>query len=155
MIARIFRHTQDEHSSFHRSITLFSRGLNASIAEYGRPRAKVPAAGKSAGNGYDRRARMKLLIVLATAVSLSTVAPTVVYADDVNLAPTYQPHPETDSERLQNFRVPSPPPTSYPNVSGGDRGDPRLNINRDVSLGGNVSPHSVEGNVRFPIPGRH
>jgi len=60
---------------------------------------------------------------------------------------------QTDSERLQNFRPPAPPPTTYPNISGGDRGDPRFNINRDVSLGGNITRDSIEGNVRFPIPG--
>jgi hypothetical protein len=90
-------------------------------------------------------------VVILTAVVRTSGA----YAQDVNLAPSYQPHPETDSERLQNFRdVPSTPPAGYPNISGGDRGDPRLNINRDVSLGGSISPHGVEGNVRFPIPGQ-
>ena len=49
---------------------------------------------------------------------------------------------QTDSERLQNFRPPAPPPTTYPNISGGDRGDPRFNINRDVSLGGNITRDS-------------
>lgn len=71
-----------------------------------------------------------------------------------NLAPSYQPRQQTDSERLQNFRAPPPPPTTYPNISR-DAGtnEPRLNINRDVSLGGNVTRGSAEGNIRFPIPG--
>ncbi|MDI1266173.1 MAG: hypothetical protein PS018_23260 [bacterium] len=72
-----------------------------------------------------------------------------------NLAPSYQPRPQTDNERLQNFKAPPPPPTSYPNISR-DSGtnEPRLNVNRDVSLGGNVTRDSMEGNVRFPIPGK-
>jgi hypothetical protein len=72
-----------------------------------------------------------------------------------NLAPSYQPHPQTDSERLQNFNVPPPPPPSYPSISR-DAGtnEPRLNVNRDVSLGGNVTRNSMDGNVRFPIPGQ-
>lgn len=80
--------------------------------------------------------------------------PTFAAAESVNLAPRYLPRPQTDSERLQNFKPPPPPPTSYPSISGGDRGDPRLNVNRDVSLGGNISPGGAEGNVRFPIPGQ-
>jgi hypothetical protein len=96
----------------------------------------------------------KFAVFFAVGAALSGTT-TLVSADDkVRLAPTYQPRPQTDSERLQNFKPPPPPPTTYPNVSGGDRGDPRLNINRDVSLGGNVSAGSVEGNVRFPIPGK-
>jgi hypothetical protein len=91
-------------------------------------------------------------IPVGIAMVLALLVPHLTSAQD--LAPTYQPHPETDSERLQNFREPAPPPTPYPNISGGDRGDPRLNINRDVSLGGNISPRGVEGNVRFPIPGQ-
>ena len=97
---------------------------------------------------------MKRLAVTVWAISALSAIPTLARADDVDLAPTYQPHPETDSERLQNFGEPAPSPTTYPNISGSDRGDPRLNINRDVSLGGNISAHGVEGNVRFPIPGR-
>jgi hypothetical protein len=71
-----------------------------------------------------------------------------------NLTPNYQPHQQTDSERLQNFRAPGPAPTTYPNISR-DLGtnEPRLNVNRDVSLGGSVTRNSAEGNVRFPIPG--
>lgn len=94
----------------------------------------------------------KFTILVSMAAALSGI-PTLVSADNLRLAPTYQPRPQTDSERLQNFRAPPPPPTTYPNISGGDRGDPRLNVNRDVSLGGNLSAGSVEGNVRFPIPG--
>ncbi|MGJ4882868.1 MULTISPECIES: hypothetical protein [unclassified Bradyrhizobium] len=71
-----------------------------------------------------------------------------------DLVPTYQPHQQTDSERLQNFRAPAPPPTNYPNISRDpSTNEPRLNVNRDVSLGGNVTRNSAEGNVRFPIPG--
>ncbi|MCS3726170.1 hypothetical protein [Bradyrhizobium betae] len=71
-----------------------------------------------------------------------------------SLTPNYQPHQQTDTERLQNFRAPGPAPTTYPNISR-DSGtnEPRLNVNRDVSLGGNVTRDSAEGNVRFPIPG--
>jgi hypothetical protein len=97
---------------------------------------------------------MKRLLTKFLAVSVFSAISTLVLADDVDFAPNYKPHPETDSERLQNFREPTPPPTSYPNISGGDRGDPRLNVNRDVSLGGSINAHGVEGNVRFPIPGR-
>ena len=71
-----------------------------------------------------------------------------------NLMPSYQPHQQSDGERLQNFHAPGPPPTTYPNISR-DPGtnEPRLNINRDVSLGGNATRESAEGNIRFPIPG--
>jgi hypothetical protein len=99
---------------------------------------------------------MKRLVALAWAVSALTAVTTRAHGeDDVDLAPSYQPHEQTDSERLQNFREPPPPPTTYPNISGSERNDPRLYINRDVSLGGNIGAHGVEGNVRFPIPGRH
>jgi hypothetical protein len=97
---------------------------------------------------------MKRFIAIVWVVSTITAVPTIARGNDLNLAPSYQPRPQTDSERLQNFKAPAPPPTSYPHISGGDRGDPRLNVNRDVSLGGNISAHGVEGNVRFPIPGR-
>jgi len=97
---------------------------------------------------------MKGLVVVAWAICMAGVLPTLAVAESVNLAPRYQPHQQADSERLQNFRTPPPPPTNYPNISGGDRGDPRLNVNRDVSLGGSISPSGVEGNVRFPIPGQ-
>jgi len=93
------------------------------------------------------------LFGVAIAVLTLTVVPSHSRAEPPNLAPRYQPRPQTDAERLQNFQPPPPPPTTYPNISGGDRGDPRLNINRDVSVGGNLTGSSVEGNVRFPIPG--
>jgi hypothetical protein len=71
-----------------------------------------------------------------------------------NLAPSYQPRPQTDSERLQNFRAPAPAPTTYPSISRDvNTNEPRLNVNRDVSFGGNVTRNSMDGNVRFPIPG--
>jgi hypothetical protein len=102
----------------------------------------------------DREAAMYMFAVLVLAAAALAI-PTPGSADDkVRLAPTYQPRPQTDSERLQNFKPPPPPPATYPSISGGDRGDPRLNINRDVSLGGNLSAGGVEGNVRFPIPGK-
>jgi hypothetical protein len=74
---------------------------------------------------------------------------------DPNLRPNYQPmRPQTDSERLQNFRPPPPPLQTYPAIRGGEVGDPRLYVNPNVSVGGSPSGSSVEGNVRFPIPGR-
>jgi hypothetical protein len=94
----------------------------------------------------------KSAIPLAFTLVAALLAPGLTSAQ--NLAPSYQPRPQTDSERLQNFRAPPPPPTTYPNISRDDRtNEPRLNVNRDVSLGGNVTRDSMEGNVRFPIPG--
>jgi hypothetical protein len=95
----------------------------------------------------------KINITAALAIVATGLIPVLASAQNSGLGTNYQPRPQTDSERLQNFRAPPSPPTSYPNISGGDRGDPRLNINRDVSLGGNLGAGSLEGNVRFPIPG--
>jgi len=77
----------------------------------------------------------------------------VSFAQGVNLAPSYRPHQQTDSERLQNFQPPPPPPTTYPNISR-ESGEPRLNVNPNVSLGGNIGRDGAQGNVRFPIPGQ-
>lgn len=95
----------------------------------------------------------KITIAAAVTIVMTGLMPVLASAQNSRLGTNYQPRPQTDSERLQNFRAPPPPPTSYPNISGGDRGDPRLNINRDVSVGGNLGAGSLEGNVRFPIPG--
>ncbi len=94
---------------------------------------------------------MKLLAALI--LVLGFVAPGAAQ-NKPDLFPRTEIRPQTDSERLQNFKPPSPPPTTYPNISRDERGEPRLNINRDVSVGGNVTRDSVEGNVRFPIPDR-
>jgi hypothetical protein len=94
----------------------------------------------------------KSIIPVAIAIVAPLLASSLTSAQ--NLAPSYQPRPQTDSERLQNFRAPPPPPTSYPNITRDNlTNEPRLNANRDVSLGGNVTRNSMEGNVRFPIPG--
>jgi hypothetical protein len=77
-------------------------------------------------------------VVLASAVAALSLISILASAQNSRLALTYQPHLQTDSEHLQIFREPLPP-TSYLNISGGDRGDPRLNVNRDVSVGGNLS----------------
>jgi hypothetical protein len=98
-------------------------------------------------------ARINVAVLMCTIAAFGTSCIAAAWAQNTNLFPSYQPRMQTDSERLQNFRPPAPPPTTYPNISGGDRGDPRLNINRDVSVGGNIRRDSVEGNVRFPIPG--
>jgi hypothetical protein len=94
------------------------------------------------------------ILHLALAGAALLIAQPVIAQNKPDLFPKYQIKPQTDSERLEKFRPPPPPPTTDPNISGGDRGDPRLNLNRDVSVGGNVTPNSVEGNVRFPIPGQ-
>src|SRR6185295_7875924 len=96
---------------------------------------------------------LKTTVAAALAIVTAGLIPVLASAQNSRLGTNYQPRPQTDSERLQDFRAPPPPLTSYPNISGGDRGDPRLNINRDVSLGGNLGAGSLEGNVRFPIPG--
>jgi hypothetical protein len=94
---------------------------------------------------------MKKLLITAAAALLASVACATAQSN-LNLSPQYRPQPQTDSERLQNFRPPPPPPPSYPRIQGGDRGDPRLYTSPNTSFGGNVTPNSVEGNVRVPLP---
>jgi hypothetical protein len=74
-------------------------------------------------------------------------------AETTNLRPSYQPRPQTDAERLQTFKPPAPPagPT-YPSIQGGDRGDPRLYVNPNVSFGGSINAGGGEVNVRVPNP---
>ena len=97
---------------------------------------------------------MRFVYVALACAGCFLVAPLSAQQTNPNLFPQYQPRPQTDTERLNTFRPPPPPPPSYPNISGGNSGDPRLNLNPNVSVGGNVSPNSVEGNIRFPIPGQ-
>lgn len=91
---------------------------------------------------------MKSFSIVCAVTYLAGVS--VVHAQ--NLSPQYQPRPQTDSERLQNFKPPPPPPTSYPSIQGADRNDPRLYTSPNTSFGGNVTPNSIEGNVRVPLP---
>jgi hypothetical protein len=96
---------------------------------------------------------MRTLHFAVAALGLLSIQPASAQ-NNPNLFPKIEIRPQTDAERLQTFKPPPPPPTTYPNISGGDRGDPRLNVNKDVSVGGKMTPDSVEGNVRFPIPGQ-
>lgn len=58
--------------------------------------------------------------------------------------------------KVINGRVvdPNAVPPATPNYPRLDRqsGETRLQINRDVSVGGDVTRDSVSGNVRFPLP---
>jgi hypothetical protein len=51
---------------------------------------------------------MNRFALLVWAVCAMSAVPTTASAQVVNLAPGYQSHQQTDSERLQYFRTPSP-----------------------------------------------
>jgi hypothetical protein len=93
---------------------------------------------------------MRYLLSVCVLAYLAAVSAAL--AQNYNLAPQYQPRPQTDSERLQNFRPPPPPPQSYPSIQGAERNDPRLYTSPNTSFGGSITPNSFEGNVRVPLP---
>src|SRR5262245_27759731 len=108
-------------------------------------------AGRGPCHDIEKRPQITLSAALFAAVMGLLLSDVSVRAEP-NLRPTYQPRPQTDAERLQNFRPPAPAAPSYPSIQGGNQGDPRLYVNPNVSVGGKITPNSGEVNVRVPNP---
>jgi hypothetical protein len=53
---------------------------------------------------------------LALASALLVIAQPAVAQNKPNLFPKHEIKPQTDSERLQNFKTPPDPPKTYPNT---------------------------------------
>lgn len=93
-----------------------------------------------------------LTLAAGALLSLTSIIPALAQ-DNINLAPQWQPQPQTDSQRLESFQPPPSSSQSYPSIQSSN-GEPRLYIDPNHSIGGSVSPGSVEGNYRFPLPGQ-
>lgn len=65
-----------------------------------------------------------------------------------DLTPKYTPVLDNGPGKMPS--PPRPAPPSYPAVKQAPNGDPRLYINKDVSVGGSLQP--LSGNVQFPLP---
>lgn len=65
-----------------------------------------------------------------------------------DLTPKYTPSANNDSGKMPS--PPPPVPKTYPTVKQAPNGEPRLYLNKDVSVGGSVQP--LSGNVQFPLP---
>jgi hypothetical protein len=70
----------------------------------------------------------------------------------LDLTPQYNLRPPTAEQDLQRFKKPADPPPSYPRPDA--HGEHRLELNKDVSLGGDANRGGVSGNVRVPIAGK-
>lgn len=59
--------------------------------------------------------------------------------------------PRVVNGKLIDPLTPAPAPKTYPRLNNEGK-ETRLEVKKDVSLGGNVTADSVSGNVKFPIP---
>jgi hypothetical protein len=110
------------------------------------------------GKAVDRFVMLSLsmLIAAATSIGAMTADANAQSADgtsNIDLSPSWQPHMQTDEERLNSFSPPPPSPPTYPMLQGSGT-DTRLYTDPDHSFGGNATRDSVEGNYSFPIPGQ-
>lgn len=89
---------------------------------------------------------MKATVLLAVAIAMASTAALAQKGGlDTKL-------PRVVNGKVVDPLVAGPAPTTYPRIENKTGNDPRLQINKDVSLGGNVTKDSVSGNIRVPLP---
>jgi hypothetical protein len=119
-------------------------------------------------NHFDKEQTMKTIVTSAAASAVLAIAGAAMAQAQAQTAAPAQaklplPSSTPATPPANDFKPPmivrgqmvnSAPaelPKSYPRIDNSG-GEPRLHVNKDVSLGGKVKADEVSGHVRFPIP---